>query len=265
MQHRPQNKKRRRVPPSLRKAQKTPPRSLPPSRSQLRAARFAKLQPLYASADTEKVNPDKLVLITHSDVQHMITAALRRDREAKYLTSGGTNVFGTTSFTYSSVCDVPQGTGDSARIGDVLEPFRLHFILHLVRNPATSNVDEVIRIVVFQWKPQFSLQAPTSNVLWKNDPIASAVTVFSEWIKDARSSFIVLFDRRVLMTGLTATTEGARAIAFHVHLRKALKEVQYVAGSTTDATNKIFIGTASSTATTPPVLTWRAQFSYWDA
>jgi len=230
-----------------------------------RTQRFAKLQPLYPSSETEKVQPDKLVLITHSDVQKMITSALNKDREAKYLISGATNVFGTAAYTYSSVVDVPQGTGDSARIGDVLEPARLHFVIHLVRNPATSNVDEVIRIVIFQWRPQFSLQPPTSAVLWKNDPIASAVTPFSEWIKDARSSFIVLYDRRFVMTGLTATTEGARVITFHVNLRRALKQLQYVAGSTTDATNKIFIGTCSSTATTPPVLTWRAQFSYWDA
>jgi len=97
----------------------------------------------------------------------MITSALNKDREAKYLISGATNVFGTAAYTYSSVVDVPQGTGDSARIGDVLEPARLHFVIHLVRNPATSNVDEVIRIVIFQWRPQFSLQPPTSAVFGK--------------------------------------------------------------------------------------------------
>lgn len=230
------------------------------------------LIPLVPTANTEfaKVPEQKLEYITREEIRHMIDKAVAAVQEPKYLLASGTNAFGSVTYTYSSLTDVPQGNTDVTRIGDFIQPRHIHLTINIVRNPATANVGEVLRIVVFQFLPQFSLQPPTSNVLWKNDPSTGNITPFSEWIKDASSSIRILYDsihhpRVNVMTGLTATTEGYKELSFHVSLDRAIKHIQYVNGSTTDATNKIFIGTCSNTNTTPPSLTWRSQFTFWDA
>jgi len=233
------------------------------SRQEARASRWSKLTPLTPTPHTEMAPPPLTqVTPTIQDIYRIVREVEGKRVEAKYLTTGASNAFGTSAFTYSSVVDVPQGSTDSQRIGDVVEPERLHFECHFQSQVASGNSDEVIRLVIFQWKPQFSLQPPTSTVLFKNDPFSTSITPFSEFIKDARSSFIVLYDKKIVM--IPKTERQGVALAFHVKLSRALKDIQYVAGSTTDATNKIFICSACTTSVTPPTFTWRSQFEYWD-
>lgn len=203
-----------------------------------------------------------------SEVSRMVKRAITIAPELKYLTTGLNTTFGgVTTFTTLSLTDVPQSAGastDVTRIGDFINARSLELHFNIVRNPATANVAEFVRLLVVQRHAQFSVDPPTSANLFLNDPVSTVINFRSFFIQDGRSLSTVLWDQTFDMTGLTATTEGAIYEKVNISLASARKKLNYINGSTTNGTENIFLYYCCSTATTPPTLTLAAKFQFTD-
>lgn len=203
-----------------------------------------------------------------AEVGRIVHNAIKREPEVKYLTTGLNTTFGgVTTMTFLSLTDVPQAAGastDTTRIGDFITARSLQLRLNIIRNPATSNVVEFVRIMVIQRHAQFSVDPPTFANTFLNDPVSVATNFRSFYIQDGRHLYTVLLDRMFTMTGLTATTEGAIFEHINVSLASARKKLNYISGSTTNGIDNIFVGYLCNTVTTPPTLTFGAKFEFTD-
>jgi len=100
------------------------------------------------------------------------------------ITVGGSAYFQATPFLISSIS---QGTLDTNRIGDVVKPLHLWFAL----NAYYSSVTAVVRLIIFEWKVDTNVLAPTLTYLLED--VSYPTT--SEFSRDNKEKYRVLYDK----------------------------------------------------------------------
>lgn len=207
--------------------------------------------------------PSSLSPVQKQEVSRIARTMVIRQAEKKYITTGA---FGATSAAYqiTSLCDIPQGLTDSNRVGDAVRLLSMECFLSVEANLLSGLVAHYVRVKIFQFMPQFSVAPPSGTNTQLNDPIPTAVTHRSPWIVDGREMIKPLHDEIIVIGNPTSGTPSAMAKLFNVNFAPAKKEIEYLAGSTTDGWGKIFFGIISSSGTTPPNFAFTSKLVYTD-
>jgi len=190
--------------------------------------------------------------------------------EAKFYRGGVTQSFSQTT-QVTSLTDVPQGTGDSNRVGDTLTPVSLQLRYQIDQNVASAVKAEYVRVFVFQWFPSTANLVPAGTTIFLGDFLAGSINQRSYWSKDymtpGAAQFRVLYDKLHLIIGFGTSTAYNTSqgiwVDKEISLASARKTIQYTA-STTDGAGKIFVGTIGSTNTNPSALSLVTMFRYKD-
>jgi len=171
-----------------------------------------------------------------------------------------------TGITPVSISSVPQGAADTNRIGDGLSPVSLEYSLTMkynnvstITNLATSL--NVVRLIIFRWKPFFADVAPTVlKVMHYN---LTAYAAMGPLAHDGRDQFDVIVDRRFVLDGLTHAYKIVNGKL------KLSGNIQYKAASTTNQANGFYYLLISDAATGggvyPSVQAMSTRLDYMDA
>lgn len=165
-----------------------------------------------------------------------------------------------------ALSDVVQGSSDTTRVGDLLRVKRVSWSIFLRYNQTntTTNLSltgNVVRIVIFAWKPFFGDVAPTNAKIMTYTSTAYAAA--GPFTHDGKNQFIVLMDTTVLLDGFS---KASRLIKGSV---KTNHEIQYKAGSTTNAAGGIYwlcMSDAVASSGLYPSVKWSSfRIDYQDA
>lgn len=107
-----------------------------------------------------------------------------------YTIAVGTDV--NTTAQLGSVVVPTQGDGETQRINDKIEPTVMHLKAHV-----RSNVSEFggVRYIVFRWKPDNAVEAPTGASILAGDDMSHYVPGESQ-----RKKFEVLWDKYIILS-----------------------------------------------------------------
>jgi len=189
-----------------------------------------------------------------------IVARVQRDLEMKYIdfTSFNTNV-GAGGAVYV-LSDVPQGTGQSLRTGDFIQPMR--WILNMAIYMANTDIVATVCIYLFRWIPS-NLTAPVVGSILE---APSGSYVFSHLNFQLQGSYEILWKRRYKCSGATAVpTDSSNEGEFWLDIPlRSNPEIEYGLGLTT-GTNQLYMLTISDSSTTPfPILNFSSRLYYQD-
>lgn len=222
-----------------------------------------------------KNNKNSKSSLTPAQKQEVSILAKRqivKTSELKYL-SFGNSYAGSTTWQFFSITDVPQGTTDSARIGDSLTPVSLKVKYQWDTSASKAIPTEYFRVICFQWFPNSVNLAPTGALMFQNDPYATVINFRSnftiDYLAKSAAQFRVLYDRTHCMVGYgTSTTWNpsmSGMVTTNISLASARKTIQFTAASTTDGAGKIFMGFIGFTATNPVITVFNTEFHYRDS
>jgi len=186
-------------------------------------------------------------LVTKAQVKQMIISMLSSsERKFFDFVSNSQQNIDDTGLTPVSISSIPQGSSDTTRVGDSLTPTKLEYHLTMkynnvstITNLATSL--NVVRLIIFRWKPFFSDVAPTVlKVMHYN---VTSYAAMGPLVHDGRDQFEVLVDRRFVTDGLT---NAYKIVNGEVKLNG---NIQYKAGSTTNQSLGLYFLLISDAAT----------------
>lgn len=174
--------------------------------------------------------------------------------------------------------DISAGTTDNTRIGDKLRLTEKMFFKYTmnvdVGNDAAQQVI-LCRLVLFQWHPTTQsggATEPAASDVFINGP-SGAVDSQSFYNHDKKQDYTILYDKCITMVGPGTSTSNAYNPSMIkngfkiVSLKKARKNLQFVATSGVTATNHIYLMYLANVANDlqNPLLTWSAQIFYTDS
>jgi len=187
--------------------------------------------------------------ITKSQVKAMIDGKFKSEQEIKWSAISG-NAVATFSGSLLSFCDIAQGDTDTTRDGDqiILSKFEMRFANYL------GDSTNITRVIVFKWLPP---SVPAVSDFWVD--IGTAESPLATFIHDQEPNITVLYDHLCYL-GPGRYVEVGQSIQ-NVHHR-----IQYVAGSTTIASGKIYLFFISdSAAATHPTLSYYVRSEFTDS
>jgi len=187
-----------------------------------------------------------------------VKKALKANKETNYalIENGATSIsYDVPTLTHWSA--VAQGDTIRTRDGDRIEPTSLRMAYQCVHDAVTV----ISRIIVFQWKPDNQVDAPSMAKILEVP--STNQSVYSPYMQDKvdRSKFVVLYDKIHTgdATGLTATTHTRT-----VNIRKfANKFINYNEAATTGK-SQIYVLAFSNVAavSTEPTFN-RVVYLHW--
>lgn len=143
---------------------------------------------------------------------------------------------------YISIIDlstVAQGQTDSTRIGDQINITSLEMRMQIRQASfGLAGRDETTsRMIIFQYKAQTALTNADIALLLNIGPSeAGAVAEYnslSVYQHDYTKLFNVLFDHSYAMNDIAGSEKGGLTKVFRVNLKRARKQIRYIAGGTT--------------------------------
>lgn len=156
-----------------------------------------------------------------------------------------------------SLCDIPQGDTDSTRDGDAVNPTSLQFGLTMT----VADSYNVFRCIIFRWKPNSGLTAPTPGRILQL--VASANAVNSPVIWDYKSQFNILYDKTWVLGTINVCDNQVREIQEMLPLANV--PIHYTAGSIVGS-DKIFVLFISDSGAIPdPALNYYFRVAYTDS
>jgi len=195
----------------------------------------------------------KKPLATKSYVKSMIS----REIETKYADTIGFGTVVSSAGTLSSnLISTTQGVADfGQRVGDRL---KLKGSIEFRAISAKGDTDQIMRMVVFQWKPNDALIAPSISSILRNGP-TGVPDWASLYVYDYSSQYTILYDKTFLW--------GADILYHHHDYRIPIKlhQVQYTAASTACSNGIYIIFLSDSAAIVHPTISYSARVRYDDA
>lgn len=190
--------------------------------------------------------------------RRQVKSMIDKEVEEKYhlQNSTGAEIISSTARNYSLTA-IPQGNLDTNREGDALylKDFDLR-MLFTIDSAVTGSTPQFVRVVLYQWKPIIDTAGgfPALSTIFMQDYTGSFGPL-SHYNHDTRFQYRILRDTSfVLMPPgeFTTTTEvynccTSKMLEWRVKSKFA-KKVQYIAGSTTNASNQIFLVVFSNVA-----------------
>lgn len=156
--------------------------------------------------------------------------------------------YGGSSF---SLCDVPQGDGDSTRDGDKLCPVGLKIKLLLTLADTTNT----IRLILVRWIPSTSSLSYGGVI---QNGTGTSYSVAGQYQHDTRKQFKVLWSRSY------ALSSNRPQVIVNKYVRLQKRQISYVSASTT-GTNKLFLlAISDSAAAAHPTIGGYTRLDYTD-
>lgn len=157
---------------------------------------------------------------------------------------------------------MPQGTDDSSRIGDKIEPVSLHLKLQM-DVPFASTAGHMVRVVIYSWEVDSTAEAPTANALFINDATSGTRMFRSYWNVDRSPSYRVVFDQTFDFASVYNVDSSNIYFEREISLARIKKRIKYTAAST-GGTGKLFLSASWQTITNPVNVVAQAMFRYRD-
>ena len=148
----------------------------------------------------------------------------------------------------------PVGTTDSTRIGDELK--YTGFNLQIQAQPAAAAPSQLLRVLLFRWKMDDSIDAPTTNEILTTGLVGTLNAPMSHYNFDNYKEKFTIIQDTMFMCDVTKPSYRV------ISKFKMNEKTQYIAGSTLGV-NKIFMLIISGLAAGGPTVLWdyRATFS----
>jgi hypothetical protein len=182
---------------------------------------------------------------------------LNKNIELKYLAIVD-NTYGSISYNGTDfmqcVTQVPQGDTDSTRDGDRLKISQFRFRVGIKTGSTTPTY---LRVICFQWLP--STIPVYANILI--DQHNTSAAPLSDFAHDTRQMYHILSDDLVQIDTVahpSTCVERSISQGFRPY-------IQYQAGSTTVATNMLYVMAVSDVASNGPQVILFAKLLYYDA
>jgi len=147
-------------------------------------------------------------------------------KEALKVLNGNTELKRTTGTTIGTIFNtmipfcitsIPQGTGDTTRIGDVVKPVSVRIAMHLDR-----YVDARFRVILFQAKSDTALNTPDLSELLENVTYPS----LSEQNNDNKMDYRILVDKTMMVDA------NRPNVMFNYKGKLNVGRIQFAGGST---------------------------------
>lgn len=203
----------------------------------------------------------------HQQVVKEVNRQLKKKSELKFYDQY-INASVPVSFTsgYTQVLsNIPQGVGDSQRIGDTAMPTSLELKFNTVA--ANADIWNTWRVLVIRWKANDSAYSVAASKIFQNT--GSVATPLSAFNHDNRSQFEVLYDSGSFITnGLSTLPTSNYAVSRNVRLKLAKKPIQFVTGTTVQETNSLYLVAITDdnpASLNHPQLTWYYRLNYTDS
>lgn len=180
----------------------------------------------------------KMVVLSKSITQKSITAKVKkvlgRNSELKFVNyQGGPAAIGNV-FNVADVFQPTQGGTDNQRNGDRCTLTSTIITFGSQVNNLGADPYNTIRWILVQWHPN---TVPTAANILLNGP-SGTQDVWSHYNHDNRQEYKILFDK--IQTLSVNGDEVKNRHLFRVRLKKAQKQVQFVAAGTA-GTNKLYL------------------------
>lgn len=198
-----------------------------------------------------RITQKKLV----KDVKQLKKVQRQRMPEQKYRI----NFVSATKYDYSGfispLTTIAIGTGDSGRIGDVIQPKSIQ----LKSYASVGLAGGPSRVIIFQWHERFATHPPTPGDILRSALLGTANAPNSPYYQDGRKLFTVLYDSTKLLYG-----GSSGSVMFNKTVRPK-KKIEYFHGSATDCTNGVYmLHVGSNAPANAATSNWVAKFLYTD-
>ncbi len=218
--------------------------------------------------------------INQKQVARLVRGIIAQKEEVKQfqVNAAPTAVFTGAGFYQSPLLSIAVGAGANQRTGDSVNLRSIDMRLSFYNGiGATSNINTVFRVFVFQFFGDSTIAAPApmTYMLLGSALNAGGVTgAFSAISEDYKRQFHILYDASVHLVGsaalaATGNTGGSgiyKTMALRLPLGKCQKRIQYVAGGT-NTTNGLYVlaTTDQATIATNPTFGFDCSVLYTDS
>lgn len=164
------------------------------------------------------------------------------------------NTTSSTTFAYQALTDTALGTGDTARIGDQIQPK----LMDIGFNFGVADTTNILRIFLFQWN---LTSTPTDAEMFE-DTTNTVTRLCGSLNRDSMKArkMTILWDKQITLNGVSRPNVYFRLKQSLARCRK----IGYVGGSTV-AVGNIYLGYISdSSAVSHPAIQMAFTFDYWD-
>jgi len=191
------------------------------------------------------------------EVHRIIKNDRKLEKELKYLLVAD-NTYGAISYNgtdfFQCVTQVPQGDTDSNRDGDQLTINSLDFRIGIKTGSTTPTF---LRVILFRWKPN-TTPAYASILL---DQHSTSNAPLSQYNHDQRQQYKILYDTLIMINSTYMTGH----VVHHNCTKGFNPRQQFVAGSSTVATNMLYIMCVSDVASNGPSVVLSSKLTFYDS
>lgn len=184
------------------------------------------------------VNKARAVVVTKSQVRQMIDSKLANTLEDKY----SDIVFSASNIDYAgyppfSLSDMAQGTTDTSRVGDTVLAKLLTYSVFFTYNAKSTLTDlagsqNLMRFVIFVWKPFFTDVAPTCAKVFTYT--STAYSAQGPLTHDGLDQMVILHDELFALDGFSKANRVKRGVI------QINRKIQWKAGSSTNQSGGIY-------------------------
>jgi hypothetical protein len=176
--------------------------------------------------------------------------------ELKYLAQND-NTYSSISYSGTDflqvLTNVPQGDTDSTRDGDQITLHSIEFRLGLKISTTTPCF---MRVILFQWRPA-TIPLYASVLIDQHNTSNAPLTTYQH---DTRQEYNILFDRLIELD----TVAHPAHVVHHLQTKGFSPKIQFTAGSSTVATNMIYMLVVSDVAAAGPLVVLHVKTTYYD-
>lgn len=199
---------------------------------------------------------------------------IRSVEETKYKVINFVNTPVASAGQFANLTAIPQGVTDITRTGDTLTVRNIHMRMQWTYDSAnTGDTPAFCRVVMYQWHPTVDTNVafPTIATILQNG-YSGAPDMTSHYSHDQRFNFHVLWDESFILVppgGFGATSEVYNSSLVrhfnHVLKKRLNRTVQYVAGSTTNASNQIILIALTNLAVSRAAMAFSCLVEFTDS
>jgi len=184
----------------------------------------------------------------------------RRRRAVKFFDSNVTAYSPSSSGIVQSLFAPAQGVSVTNRLGDVC--FLRGMVINYTINAANADVVSSCRIILFQWKPNANLLAPTVSSILQ----LATDNIYAMYDWNFSDQYVILYDKLHSFSGTSTapTASSNQNWAGEISLSRASKKVNFAVSAVTGS-NEIYLLAISDSAVIPfPTLTFKSRVMFED-
>ena len=185
-------------------------------------------------------------------VKSYVRRAIGRAAEVKFTTAKATTSVDVTP-TLVALGNCAQGNTGGTHIGDVTTIVNMELRYYLT----VADLNNLLRVIVFKWKPNMGYIAPTGGDILKD---AASYPLISAYEEDGNDQYSIIYDRLHRMVSGTSTAQGQGSFMIS---GKAWKQ-EYLTGSSNCSNNLYLLVVSDSGVAVHPTITWYSRVGFTD-